>query len=194
MYNYITNKLLSDIPFVLPQLDCCFENLESIYCVGLDKELKRIDFTQNKVDIISSEVLLSKVKYVKELSLLITCGLDSIVSLFDTKSHSVIETIDLESKVYSVDYSNNTLGIVGTNLIHFIDMRNMKAPLQTITQNVKMQPTCLRFYNSGYFISGYEGKISYEDFTDSSKCFSFKCHRDEQEVIYPINSIEIHPQ
>jgi hypothetical protein len=121
-------------------------------------------------------------------------GFNNTISLYDTRTKSQDE-VALDSKVYCVDYfGGSTIGAANSDSIKLIDLRNPKQAVQSIEMNTKMPPNCLKFHGNGYYVAGYEGKISYEDHIDSSKAYSFKCHRDEHEIIYPINSIEMHPQ
>ncbi|KAL9644203.1 hypothetical protein ABK040_005664 [Willaertia magna] len=140
-------------------------------------------------------------------NLLITGSWDCNVKVWDIDKNILIQNINLDKKIYSMDISpdGNKL-VVGTQdlMIYVFQVRNnnLKNPLKLLfrkNSGLKYQTRCIKCFkdNTGYATSSIEGRVSIEYFDDTSKSYAFKCHRSTTnggvETLFPVNTIAFHP-
>jgi cell cycle arrest protein BUB3 len=136
-------------------------------------------------------------------SLLFSGSWDKSVKIWDQKGNSLLQTLSMPNKVFSMDTIGNWLvvGLAG-RLIHIYDIRQMDEPVQQRESSLKFMTRIVKCMpnEQGYITTSVEGRVAVEYFDPSpqeqSKKYAFKCHRqmvDGAEYIYPVNAIEYHP-
>ncbi|KAI9244723.1 WD40-repeat-containing domain protein [Sporodiniella umbellata] len=131
-------------------------------------------------------------------NVLATGSWDKTIKYWDTRSPSPVGTVQLPERLYSMD-SKSDLMVAATADRHVL-VFNLNNPTTIFKQTVsplKWQTRTVSCFidGKGYAIGSIEGRvgIQYIDEKEASKCFSFKCHRDETKNVYSINSISFHP-
>ncbi|KAG6626955.1 hypothetical protein CIPAW_15G089000 [Carya illinoinensis] len=88
--------------------------------------------------------------------------------------------------------------VVGTadrNLIVF-NLQNPQTEFKRITSPLKYQTRCVTAFpdQQGFLVGSIEGRVGVHHLDESqqSKNFTFKCHRDGNEI-YSVNSLNFHP-
>ncbi|CAN6674695.1 mRNA export factor Gle2p [Trichomonascus vanleenenianus] len=131
---------------------------------------------------------------------------DKTLKYWDMRAPTAISTVQLPERAYTMDSSKNLL-VVGTAERHIciFDLssnpgaifKSAQSPLKWQTRVVSCYPT-----GNGFAVGSIEGRcaIQYVDAEEQKKLgFSFKCHREavatkNESIIYPVNSINFHPE
>jgi mRNA export factor len=108
-------------------------------------------------------------------------------------------TAPLPEKLYDADITGELItAACGDRKIVIYDLRNLKQPMKAIDSSLKLQTRCIANYpdKSAYCIGSIEGRVGVQFVSDQlqSKNFTFKCHRDQSNGVYAINSIAFHPR
>ncbi|KAI8893686.1 WD40-repeat-containing domain protein [Globomyces pollinis-pini] len=117
---------------------------------------------------------------------------------WDLRSPTPAHTLQLPERCYSIDVKNSLM-VVATaerNVLIY-NLNNPASPHKTITSPLKWQTRVVSCFPdaTGYALGSIEGRcaIEYVEDRDSSRKFTFKCHR-EQKNVFPVNDISFHPQ
>ncbi|KAI8075704.1 WD40-repeat-containing domain protein [Thamnidium elegans] len=131
-------------------------------------------------------------------NILATGSWDKTVKYWDLRSPQPIGTVALPERCYAMDTKGDLL--VAATADRSVLIFNLSNPTTIFKQTIsplKWQTRSISCFidGQGYAISSIEGRvgIQYLDEKDASKCFSFKCHRDETKNVYSVNSISFHP-
>jgi mRNA export factor len=123
---------------------------------------------------------------------------DRTLKLWNVRQPNAITTIALPERVYAMDVSYPLL-VVGCadRHVQVYDLTRVQhnlAPVHSGPSMLKMQTRSIACFpdKKGYALGSIEGRVSVVHLEDSTKTFSFKCHRNEQ-AIYPVNAMHFHP-
>lgn len=128
---------------------------------------------------------------------------DKTLRYWDARQQNAVATVQLPERAYSLD-SRQKLLVTATagRDICVVDLSNPGTIFRTVQSPLKWQTRCVSCYfdGSGYAVGSIEGRcaIQYVDpGVQSTKGFSFKCHRETKSatetLVYPVNSIAFHP-
>lgn len=116
----------------------------------------------------------------------------------------LVERIELQHKVFSMDLQNDKLAIaMSEQKTHVYDIRDMSQPWQVRETSLRYMSKCIRLMpnGQGFALSSIEGRVAIEYFDMSpevqAKKYAFKSHRQtvqDTEVVYPVNALAFHPK
>ncbi|CAJ0908620.1 12409_t:CDS:10 [Entrophospora sp. SA101] len=125
-------------------------------------------------------------------NIVVTGGWDKTLKVYwDLRSPQPVLNVNLPERVYAMDlhYPHLVVGTADRNVIYY----NLTNPNFS---TLKWQTRCVACYpaGNGYAIGSIEGRvgIQYFDEKDQRQGFSFKCHRDGNNI-YAVNAISFHP-
>ncbi|GAQ82886.1 mRNA export protein [Klebsormidium nitens] len=140
---------------------------------------------------------IKELAWIPEMNMLATGSWDKTVRYWDLRQNQPVHTQKLPERVYAMSVKH-PLMVVGTadrNIIVF-NLQNPGAEFKRIQSPLKFQTRCIATFpdKQGYLVGSIEGRVAVQHLDDSqsSKNFTFKCHRDNNEV-YSVNSIQFHP-
>lgn len=134
--------------------------------------------------------------------LFISGSWDGSICTWDPRKKGKVSQMMASSRVFALDVFDNIIvsGNADGNITLF-DMRMPNAPFVMRQSSLGHQIRCVRIFDRGTgLISGsIEGRVAVENVqvTDESqpiKRFTFKCHRNSEKEIYPVNVLCKHPQ
>lgn len=137
--------------------------------------------------------------------IVVTGSWDKTLKYWDTRTPAPIATVSLPERCYSLDVEYPLL-VVGTAERH-VQMYYLTAPtkpFRTIESPLKWQTRVVTCFPSadGFALGSVEGRVAihYVDEEIASRCYAFKCHRQEivagkrdKLMVYAVNDISFHP-
>lgn len=147
-------------------------------------------------------------------NILATGSWDKTIKYWDTRSPTPVGTVQLPERVYAMDTKNDLL--VAATADRHVLIFNLNNPTTIFKQTIsplKWQTRTISCFidGKGYAIGSIEGRVGIQYIDEKeiawvywcptnlfylfhcSKCFSFKCHRDDTKNVYSVNSISFHP-
>jgi mRNA export factor len=134
---------------------------------------------------------------IKSSNLIVSGGYDKKLNFWDARSPNPAWSIDLPERCYDIDVQENLM-VVATAEKHVLvyDVSGQPREHMRKISPLKYQTRCVRCFPdmSGFAIGSIEGRvgIQYNNKAQEGKNFSFKCHRQNQDV-YAVNAIAFHP-
>ncbi|CAG8447329.1 5390_t:CDS:2 [Acaulospora morrowiae] len=169
-----------------------------VFSGGADNAGRCFDVnTQQAIQIAAHDQPIRCIKYVDQVNLVATGSWDKTLKYWDTRSQSPALTVNLPERCYAMDVIYPLL-VVGTaeRNVQIYNLVNPNTPFKTSSSPLKWQTRCISCFTSGngYAIGSIEGRvgIQYVEDKESQSSFSFKCHRDVNNV-YSVNAISFHP-
>lgn len=124
-------------------------------------------------------------------------GYDKKLNFWDGRTPNPVGAIDLPDKCYDIDVRENLMVVATADkqvLVYDVsgqprEHARVKSPLKYQTRSVRCFPDM-----SGFAIGSIEGRVGIHNNNKQleSKNFSFKCHRQDQNV-FAVNTIAFHP-
>lgn len=170
----------------------------SVFSGGCDNQAKKWDLASNQsTQVAQHDAPIRHLAWVQELNMLVTGSWDKTIRYWDLRQQSPAHTQALPDKCYAMSVVYPLL-VVGTAERH-IQIYNMNQPSQVY----KQLQTPLRYQTrtvacfpdkTGYLIGSIEGRVAVQHIDESmnAKNFTFKCHREEQDI-YAVNHLCFHP-
>jgi cell cycle arrest protein BUB3 len=134
---------------------------------------------------------------------LVTGGWDSSLRVWDARADQANQqarmTIRTSSRVFAMDVHEHLVACGLQDMsVRTYDMRRADHPIIDRPSSLGHQIRCARLFDRGAgLISGsIEGRVAVEN-TDPSappKRYMFKCHRNSDATIFPVNAISFNPQ
>ncbi|KAI8968025.1 WD40-repeat-containing domain protein [Mycotypha africana] len=166
---------------------------------GADKAGRMYDIsTGQSTQIAQHDDTIKSIKFLDQGNIVATGSWDKTIRYWDTRSPTPVGTVQLPERCYSLD-SKGPLMVVGTAEKHLciFDLNNPTVIFKNIASPLKWQTRVVSCFSDskGFAVGSIEGRvgIQYVEDRDSSKNFSFKCHRDEAKNVYAVNDISFHP-
>ncbi|KAL0334463.1 UNVERIFIED_CONTAM: protein RAE1 [Sesamum angustifolium] len=135
--------------------------------------------------------------WIPEMNLLVTGSLDKTLRYWDLRQQNPTWVQQLPERCYALTV-RHPLMVVGTadrNLVVF-NLQNPQAEFKRVVSPLKYQTRCLAAFpdQQGFLVGSIEGRVGVHHLDDSqsSKNFTFKCHRDGNDI-YSVNSLNFHP-
>ncbi len=196
--------------FKHPQLDSCFDpysNLNLIYSVGLDEEVKLINIEAKSTSIIGKhKAPINKIVASSVMNQVVTSGWDREIKFWDVRqtsfNKSLIHSFKSDINVTGIICVGNRVVIAGStnftgesdynlnyHLIKIYDLRNFnnscgyisyESPLKNETRSI-----CALSAGDGFILGSIEGKIALEYFKELEAKFtneSIKEGKESQEI------------
>ncbi|KAL8061027.1 hypothetical protein ABFX02_02G062200 [Erythranthe guttata] len=135
--------------------------------------------------------------WIPEMNLLVTGSWDKTLRYWDLRQQNPTWVQQLPDRCYALSVKH-PLMVVGTadrNILVF-NLQNPQTEFKRIVSPLKYQTRCLAAFpdQQGFLVGSIEGRVGVHHFDDSlsSKNFTFKCHRDGNDI-YSVNSLNFHP-
>ncbi|PVU88112.1 hypothetical protein BB561_006020 [Smittium simulii] len=182
---------------------CCAWSSDGTKLVsgGADKAARMMDIVSGTtVQVAAHDEPIRNVRFVEapnSAPILATAGWDKKLKYWDLRAQNPVITVDLPERCYAMD-SLHPLLVVGTanRQMLIFDLNNPGTPFRTYTSPLKYQTKAVSCFLSknGYALGSIEGRIAiqYAQEAETSKNFTYKCHRQETNV-YSVNCITHHP-
>ena len=123
---------------------------------------------------------------------------DQKLKFWDTRSSNPVGSFDLPERCYDMDVKDNLMVVATAErhvLVYDVSGPQPREHARKVSP-LKYQTRCVRCFPdmTGFAIGSIEGRvgIQYNNKVQESKNFSFKCHRQNQDV-YAVNGIAFHP-
>ncbi|CAJ0826190.1 11036_t:CDS:10 [Entrophospora sp. SA101] len=163
-----------------------------VFSGGADCAGRMFDITTQTATQIAQHVQpIRCIECVDANNIVVTGGWDKTLKYWDLRSPQPVLNVNLPERVYAMDlhYPHLVVGTADRNVIYY----NLTNPNFS---TLKWQTRCVACYpaGNGYAIGSIEGRvgIQYFDEKDQRQGFSFKCHRDGNNI-YAVNAISFHP-
>jgi len=135
--------------------------------------------------------------WIDEINCLMTGSWDKTIKYWDGRSPNPGINMSLPERLYCADV-RYPLAVTGTadRMIVIYDLRKPNVEFKRFPSPLKYQSRVIACLpdKSGFALGSIEGRVAihHVEDKDSSKNFSFKCHREGNEI-YAVNSISFHP-
>lgn len=131
-----------------------------------------------------------------------TCSWDNTLCYWDMRTSQVVNSVDLKTPIYAADFVGQMAAVALNDKILCFQNGNLykehaKDKLVKEVRTIKIFPA-----QNGYAYGTVDGRVHFEDFTDSSKkaTYTFKAHmkksssysRSAQTSFYSTNDISFH--
>nr|CAG8526867.1 13248_t:CDS:10 [Entrophospora candida] len=169
-----------------------------VFSGGADCAGRMFDITTQTATQIAQHVQpIRCIECVDANNIVVTGGWDKTLKYWDLRSPQPVLNVNLPERVYAMDlhYPHLVVGTADRNVIYY-NLTNPSQPVKQDFSTLKWQTRCVACYpaGNGYAIGSIEGRvgIQYFDEKDQRQGFSFKCHRDGNNI-YAVNAISFHP-
>ncbi|ESQ27107.1 hypothetical protein EUTSA_v10018796mg [Eutrema salsugineum] len=171
----------------------------TVFTGGCDKQAKMWPLLSGgqPITVAMHDGPISDMAWIPGMNLLVTGSWDKTLKYWDTRQQTPVHTQQLPDKCYALSVKH-PLMVVGTadrNLIVF-NLQNPQTEFKRISSPLKYQTRCVTAFpdQQGFLVGSIEGRVGVHHLDDSqqSKNFTFKCHRDGNEI-YSVNSLNFHP-
>eukprot|EP00056_Hartaetosiga_gracilis_P022708 m.32495 g.32495 ORF g.32495 m.32495 type:complete len:335 (+) comp9787_c0_seq1:287-1291(+) len=181
-----------------PVLDVCYRaDGMAAFAALCDKTVQMWDFGSNSLaPVAEHDEPIRTCHWIPQHNLLMTGGWDAKIKFWDTRTAEPAAVIGLDDRVYAADVYEN-MGVIATadRQVTVMDLTSSPEVVHKQETKLSMQTRSVKCFpeQDGFAVSSIEGRcslqyISQERLKDS---FSFKCHRDNQNV-YTVNAVGFH--
>ncbi|KAL0387153.1 UNVERIFIED_CONTAM: protein RAE1 [Sesamum radiatum] len=171
----------------------------TVFSGGCDKQVKMWPLLSGgqPVTVAMHDAPVKELAWIPEMNLLVTGSLDKTLRYWDLRQQNPTWVQQLPERCYALTV-RHPLMVVGTadrNLVVF-NLQNPQAEFKRVVSPLKYQTRCLAAFpdQQGFLVGSIEGRVGVHHLDDSqsSKNFTFKCHRDGNDI-YSVNSLNFHP-
>lgn len=180
---------------------CCGFTRDGVRLIsgGCDNKVKLKDLqAQQEMQIGQHDAPVRQLAVLDDLGLVVTGSWDKTLRFWSFQQATPVMTIPLPERVYAMDAKGSLL-VVGCADRHILtydlqQLQQTQAPLKQSFSALKMQTRCISCFpdKTGYAVGSVEGRCSITYLEDAAKNFTFKCHRQNDQVS-AVNSIDFHP-
>ncbi|EXB67203.1 Rae1-like protein [Morus notabilis] len=176
------------------------EDGTTVFSSGCDNQVKMWPLLSGAqpTTVATHDAPIKDLAWIPEMNLLLTGSWDKTLKYWDTRQANPVHTQQLPDRCYAMSVRHPVI-VVGTadrNLIVFY-LKNPQTEFKRITSPLKFQTRRVAVFPDklGFLVGSLEGRVAVHHINDllESKNFTFKCHRDEANKIYSVNSINFHP-
>ncbi|KAK6156892.1 hypothetical protein DH2020_011140 [Rehmannia glutinosa] len=171
----------------------------TVFSGGCDKQVKMWPLLSGgqPVTVAMHDAPVKELAWIPEMNLLVTGSWDKTLRYWDLRQQNPTWVQQLPERCYALTV-RHPLMVVGTadrNLIVF-NLQNPQSEFKRVVSPLKYQTRCLAAFpdQQGFLVGSIEGRVGVHHLDDSqsSKNFTFKCHRDGNDI-YSVNSLNFHP-
>ncbi|KAI3869122.1 hypothetical protein MKX03_013391 [Papaver bracteatum] len=171
----------------------------TVFSGGCDKEVKMWSLTSGGqfVTVGKHDGPVKEIAWIPDMNLLATGSWDKTLRYWDLRQQTPVHKQQLPERCYSlsVKYPLMVVGTADRNLIVF-NLNKYQEEFKRIQSPLKYQTTCVAAFpdQQGFLVGSIEGRVGVHHLDDAhqSKSFTFKCHREGQEI-YSVNTLNFHP-
>jgi len=182
-----------------------FMNDNTVFSGGLDRAVKMYDVASGTDRILGKhEKPVRVTMYSSEHNLLVTCGWDAVMKLWDHRQpQPELSAHAQPAKVFAASQRGNRV-VVGCASRHVFvwDLRQTSDPEQRRESSLKYQTRAIGCFvaGDGYALASTEGRVAMEYFDPDAavqaRKYAVKCHRANVrgvDTVYPVNALAFHP-
>ncbi|EGG17974.1 WD40 repeat-containing protein [Cavenderia fasciculata] len=170
-----------------------------IYVGGTDSKVKCWNLATNQLTQVAQHgAPVKEVFWIEESQVMVTGSWDKTLKYWDMRMQTPILTVDLPERVYALDVLHPLLVVATADrkvIIYDLnkpgtEFKRMESPLKHQTRSI----ACFSDRN-GFALGSIEGRVAIQSFSEKTEeTFTFKCHRENDILAYPVNSISFaHP-
>lgn len=138
---------------------------------------------------------IKEIAWIQQMNLLVTGSWDKTLRYWDTRQQQPVHTQQLPDRCFAltVNYPLMVVGTADRNLVVF-HLQNPQTEYKRIMSPLKYQTRCVAAFpdQQGFLVGSIEGRVGVHHLADETKNFTFKCHREGNEI-YSVNSLNFHP-
>jgi len=192
-----------------PVLDLCWsKDGNRVLSAGADNSGRIYDVATGQTQQVAQhDAPIKSVKWIDSPhgSVIATGSWDKTLKYWDLRTPSPIATVELPERCFTMDvmYPLLVVGTAGRH-IQIFNLTNPTTAFSTISSPLKTQTRVVSCFptSDGFAVGSVEGRVAvhYVDDKDSSRSYSFRCHRQEKSpaerdnhLIYAINDMTFHP-
>ncbi|KAI3923840.1 hypothetical protein MKW92_007812 [Papaver armeniacum] len=172
---------------------------KAVFSGGCDKEVKMWSLMSGgePVTVGKHDGPVKEIAWIPDMNLLATGSWDKTLRYWDLRQQTPVHTQQLPERCYSLSvvYPLMVVGTADRNLIVF-NLNKHQEEFKRIQSPLKYQTRCVAAFpdQQGFLVGSIEGRVGVHHLDDAqqSKKFTFKCHREGQEI-YSVNSLNFHP-
>ena len=206
LYDVMNDKMRFQYDHQAPVLDACFSDAVNVWSCDLSGNISTYNInTGTQEHVGSHNDAVRCIEYCEDQHLIVTSGWDSMLNLWDVRSHKLVGSHQLPSKAYTMAMCGHRV-IVGTAGKHvcIFDLRNTNSgEEQRRESSLKYQTRCIRAFpnQQGYVLSSIEGRVAVEYLDpapeEQKKKYAFKSHRVKEngkDYISAVHAIAFHKE
>ncbi|KAF9688902.1 hypothetical protein SADUNF_Sadunf01G0036100 [Salix dunnii] len=171
----------------------------TVFSGGCDKQVKMWPLLSGgqPVTIAMHDAPIKEITWIPEMNCLATGSLDKTLKYWDLRQSTPVHTQQLGERCYAmtVRYPLMVVGTADRNMVVY-NLQNPQTEFKKIPSPLKYQTRCIAAFpdQQGFLVGSIEGRVGVHhlDEAQQSKNFTFKCHRDNNEI-YSVNSLNFHP-
>ncbi|KAG1473074.1 hypothetical protein G6F56_001160 [Rhizopus delemar] len=166
---------------------------------GTDKAGRMYDLaTGQSSQIAQHDESIKCAKFLEQGNVLATGSWDKTIKYWDLRSPTPIGTVQLPERCVAMDIKGQLMvAATADKQVCLFDLNNPTTIFKQITSPLKWQTRVVSCFadSKGFAIGSIEGRVGIHNIDDkeSSKNFSFKCHRDDSKNIYAVHDLGFHP-
>ncbi|EFJ10886.1 hypothetical protein SELMODRAFT_235429 [Selaginella moellendorffii] len=171
----------------------------TVFSGGCDKQVKMwpLSSGNQSVTVGMHDAPVKEISWIPEMNFLVTGSWDKTLKYWDLRSQSPAHTQQLPEKCHSmsVRYPLMVVATADRNISIF-NLTNPRQEFKRIQSPLKFMTRCVSTFpdKQGFLVGSIEGRVAIQHIDDAqqSKNFTFKCHREANDV-FSVNAINFHP-
>ncbi|KAJ6934270.1 hypothetical protein NC651_009339 [Populus alba x Populus x berolinensis] len=171
----------------------------TVFSGGCDKQVKMWPLLSGgqPVTVAMHDAPIKEIAWIPEMNCLATGSWDKTLKYWDLRQANPVHTQQLGERCYAmtVRYPLMVVGTADRNMIVY-NLQSPQTEFKKIASPLKYQTRCVAAFpdQQGFLVGSIEGRVGVHhlDEAQQSKNFTFKCHRDNNEI-YSVNSLNFHP-
>eukprot|EP00406_Dinophysis_acuminata_P071170 CAMPEP_0179254478 /NCGR_PEP_ID=MMETSP0797-20121207/23259_1 /TAXON_ID=47934 /ORGANISM="Dinophysis acuminata, Strain DAEP01" /LENGTH=362 /DNA_ID=CAMNT_0020962357 /DNA_START=69 /DNA_END=1153 /DNA_ORIENTATION=+ len=183
-----------------PVLCCSFSRDGQALASGGCDNTVRMRNLQTQQDLVLGKHALpvKELAVIDDMDLVVSGSWDKTLCFWSAKQPTPVATLQLPERVYAMDVKFPIL-VVGCAERHVqvYNLQNLQQKPDPVWQGfsaLRHQTRAVSVFpdRAGYALGSIEGRCSIAYFEDTSKNFTFKCHR-TNDTVHAVNSVDFHP-
>jgi len=166
-----------------------------VFTGGCDNKVKCWNLQTNQmVQVAQHNAPVSNCFWIEENNVLVTSSWDKSIKYWDTRQQNPVLSVELPERIYAMDLLHPLLvAATADRKVYVYDLQNPGKEFKIIDSLLKHQTRCISCFpdRTGFALGSIEGRTSIQFIEERPEpaSFAFKCHRENENTIYSVNSI-----